>query len=150
MTNLGLGFHGGQRGYWPQLVNSDYDFTADTGAQAAYTVFTVTGDVLIHALFGICQTSVTGAGTIELGIVGNTAALIAQTTAADLIENEIWFDGSPTTTLEKIDFTALSLVITNGTDISFLIGGGADVTAGVINFHCIWSPLSTDGNIVAA
>ena len=149
MTNLGLGFLGGPRGYWPKLVRSDYNFAVDTGAQAAYTVFTVTGNVLIHALFGVCETSVTGAGTIELGIVGNTAAFIAQATAADLIATEIWIDATPTTTLEQIDLTTLSFVVTNGTDVSFLIAG-ADVTAGLINFYCVWSPLSADGNIVAA
>jgi len=148
MTNLGLGFNGGQRGYWPQLVASDYDFAVDTGAQAAYVVFTVTGNVFVHGLFGICEDAVTGAGVIELGITGGTTALyIAQTTAADL--NEIWYDASPTTTAEQIDFTAQTFVISNGQDVSFLIGGAA-VTAGKINFYCIWSPLSTDGNIVAA
>ena len=149
MTTLALGFNGGQRGYWPQLVRSDYTFATDTGAQAAYTVFTVTGNVLIHAVFGICAASVTGAGTMALGVSGNTAALIASTTAADLITNEIWHDASPTTTLEKINFTGFSTVISNGQDVQFLIAG-ANITAGTINFYCIWSPLSANGAVVAA
>jgi hypothetical protein len=149
MTSLGVGFIGGPRGYVPKLVTSDYDFAADTGAQAAYVLFTATGNVLIHALFGICEDAFTGAGAIELGVSGNTAVLIAQTTTADLIANEIWIDASPTTTLEQIDLTALSFVIANGQDISFLISG-ADVTAGKVNLYCIWSPLSTDGALVAA
>lgn len=149
MSTFGVGFIGGSRGDRPWMVRSDYDFAADTGAQAAYTVFTVTGEVLIHAIFGICETTVTGAGTIELGVSGNTAVLVAQTTAADLIANEIWIDATPTTTIEQIDLTGLSFVVANGQDVQFLIGA-ADVTAGKINFYCIWSPLSIDGAVVAA
>jgi hypothetical protein len=150
MTSLGVGFIGGPRGYTPKLVRSDYNFGADTGAQAAYTVFTVTGEVLIHALFGVCKASLTsgGAATIELGVSGNTAVFVAQTTATDLITNEIWIDASPTTTVEQIDLTSRSFVITANQDIDFLIGG-ADLTAGTVNFYCVWSPLSTDGALVA-
>jgi hypothetical protein len=151
MTNLGLGFLGGPRGYWPKLVRSDYDFAADTGAQAAYAVFTVTGEVLIHALFGICEDAFTSGGVakIELGVAGDTAVFIAQTTATELIANEIWIDASPTTTIEQIDLTGLSFVVANGQDVSFLISA-ADLTAGKVNLYCVWSPLSADGNIVAA
>ncbi len=150
MTNLGVGFIGGPRGYSPKLVRSDYDFAADTGSQAAYTVFTVTGEVLIHALFGICEDAFTsgGASTIELGVSGNTAVFVAQTTAVDLIANEIWIDASPTTTVEQIDLTSLSFVVANGQDVDFLVGG-ADVTAGKVNLYCIWSPLSTNAALVA-
>ncbi len=145
----GVGFIGGPRGYEPKLVRSDYDFTVDGGTQKAYVVFTVTGDVLIHALFGICEVTVTGGAAIELGITGGTTALfIAQATALELIENEIWIDASPTTTAEQIDLTGLSFVIGGGQDISFLVSG-ANVTAGKINFYCIWSPLSTDGALAA-
>ena len=150
MTSLGVGFIGGPRGYEPKLVRSDYDFAADTGAQAAYVVFTVTGEVLIHALFGICEDTFTGAGAlIELGITGGTTALyIAQTTAADLLANELWFDATPTTTAEQLDLTGRSFVVANGQDVSLLVSGG-NVTAGKVNLYCIWSPLSTDGLIVA-
>ncbi len=89
---LGVGFIGGPRGYTPKLVRSDYDFTVDTGSQAAYTVFTVTGNVLIHAIFGICEDAFTSGGVakLELGVSGTTAVFIAQATATDLIVNEIW------------------------------------------------------------
>jgi len=151
MSRFGVGFIGGTRGDRPWLVRSDYDFAADTGAQAAYTVFTVTGEVLIHAIFGICEDAFTGAGAlIELGITGgNTALYIAQTTAANLIANEIWYDASPDATAESIDITGLSFVVANSQDIDLLISGG-NVTAGKVNLYCIWSPLSVDGAAVAA
>lgn len=151
MSRFGVGFIGGTRGDRPWLARSDYDFAADTGGQAAYTVFTVTGEVLIHSIFGVCESAFTsgGAATIELGVSGNTAVFVAQTTATDLIANEIWHDASPTTTVEQIDLTGRSFVVTNGQDVDFLVGG-ADLTAGKVNLYCIWSPLSTDGNVVAA
>lgn len=150
MANLGVGFIGGPRGYSPKLVRSDYDFSADTGAQAAYAVFTVTGEVLIYALFGICETPFTSGGVakIELGVVGDTAVFIAQTTATDLIANEIWIDASPEATVEQIDLTSLSFVVANGQDVSFLVSA-ADLTAGKVNLYCVWSPLSTDGALAA-
>ena len=151
MSRFGVGFIGGTRGDRPWLARSDYSFAADTGAQGAYTVFTVTGDVLIHAIFGICGTTFTsgGAATIELGVSGSTAVLIAQTTATDLIANELWFDASPTTAIEQLDLTTRSFVVSNGQDFIFTIGA-ADLTAGLVNLYCIWSPLSATGNVVAA
>lgn len=150
MSRFGVGFVGGTRGDRPWLVRSDYDFAADTGAQAAYTVFTVTGEVLIHAIFGICEDTFTGAGALlELGVSGNTNVFIAQTSAAQLIANELWFDNAPTTTVEQIDLTGLSFIVANGQDIQLLISGG-NVTAGKVNLYCIWSPLSTSAALVAS
>ena len=151
MSGLGVGFIGGTRGDRPWLVRSDYDFAADTGAQAAYTVFTVTGNVLIHSIFGVCEDAFTSGGVakIELGVSGNTAVLVAQPTATELIANEIWYDAAPTTTIEQIDLTALSFVVANGQDVDFLVSA-ADLTAGKVNLYCIWSPLSAGSGIVAA
>ena len=133
-------------------ARSDYDFDADTGSQAAYTVFTVTGEVLIHYFIGICEAALTSAGTptIEVGVSGNTAALIAQVAdGTGLIANELWHDATPTTTLEQIDPTGRAFAVANGQDIIFTIGG-ADLTAGKINFYCEWSPLSAGATVVAA
>ncbi len=131
-------------------TRSDYDFAADTGSQAAYTVFTVTGNVLFHYFFGICETGLTGAtSTVEVGVSGNTASLIAQATGTDMIANELWHDASPTTTLEQLDPTGLAFAVSNGQDVIMTIGT-ADLTAGKINFYCQWSPLSSGSTVVAA
>lgn len=129
----------------------NYSFAVDTGAQGAYTIFTVTGDIAL-SVFGICKTAVTsgGAATIELGVAGNTAILIAQATATALILNEIWHDATPTTTVESVAAaTNNAIVISGGQDVILTIGG-ADLTAGVIDFYALWKPLSTDANLVAA
>ena len=136
-------------GQW-RHVQGHWNFTDDTGAAAAYTVFTVSGDVLVTT-FGLCQVTVTGAGTIELGISGNTAAIIAQATALDLIQYETWEDATPTiANPATVDIFggARQFVIANGADVILTIGG-AGVTAGDIDFHAFWMPLSSDGALVA-
>jgi hypothetical protein len=135
-----------------RIVRGNYNFTDDTGAQAAYTIFTVTGDVTVKSVIGICDVALTsgGAATIEMGVAGDTAAIIAQTTATDLILNEVWRDATPTTTLEPMTAgTELGYIIPAGQDIIFTIGT-ADLTAGDIDFYVLWRPLSSDSNVVAA
>jgi hypothetical protein len=118
-----------------------------TGAVGAHTLFNVTGNVFVK-IFGVCTVNVTGGGTNEVGVAGNTAALIAQTTGVDIDAGEIWFSNSPV-----LGTTA----VTNITER--LIVGGADIietiatdtlTGGSITFFCYWTPLSSDSSVVAA
>ena len=116
-------------------------------------LYTVTGVVEVE-LFGVCTSSITTGGvapTIEVGVAGNTAALIAQIVdGRDLLVNEIYFDASPTTTVESLStVTSRRFVITNGQDIILTAGGGV-LTAGAIDFYCRWRPLSATGAVVAA
>ena len=136
-------------GVWRTAV-SNYNFTDDTGAQAAYTIFTVTGDVVVQ-IFGLCQILMDsgGAATIELGIAGNTAALIAQTTATDLDAYETWQDAGPEPNPGPVSLDSLGFVIANGANIILTVGA-ADLTAGDIDFICRWWPISTNGNVVEA
>jgi hypothetical protein len=132
-------------------ARSNWNFTDDTGAQGAYTIFTVTGDVYIEQIYGLCQIALTSAGapTIEVGIAGNTAALIAQTTALNLDQYELWQDATPETNPSTVILLGRSWVLANGADIILTIAT-ADLTAGDIDFHCTWRPLSLNGNLVAA
>ena len=135
---------------WRHAIGN-YDFTVDTGAQAAYTIFTVTGDVMVQ-VFGLCQVALTsgGAPTIELGIAGNTAALIAQTAGLDLDQYETWQDAVPEANPGNVDAAMADyFVIANGADIILTVAT-ADLTAGDVDFHALWLPLSLDGNLVAA
>src|SRR5687768_13777771 len=66
------------------------------GSKATMKIFDVVGDVLVR-IFGVCTTTLVGAGTIEVGVAGNTAGLIAQIAdATNLAANEIWNDATPT------------------------------------------------------
>lgn len=135
--------------FWRTVVGN-YNFGDDGGSQGTFTIFTITGDVLLQ-VFGICDVALLGAtATIELGVSGNTAVLIAQATGTDLIADEIWHDASPTTTIEQIDVDgARMFIIAGGQDAIFTIGT-ADLTAGDIDFYALWRPLSSDGLVVAA
>jgi len=136
-------------GVWRTAVGN-YNFTDDAGAQGAFTIFTVTGDVMVQ-VYGLCQVLMNsgGAATIELGIAGNTAALIAQTTATDLDQYESWQDATPEANPGPVPLDARGFVIANGADIIFTVGA-ADLTAGDIDFICRWWPITTNGNVVAA
>ena len=116
----------------------DFDGTGDP-----FSIFTITGTVKIK-FYAICTTTLVGASaTIETGIAGNTAGLIAQTTATNIAINEIWHDASPDSSIE-LDDVAPEEIIGNGLDIIGTVGT-ANITAGAILFVCVWKALSSDG-----
>lgn len=115
-----------------------------TGATGATTLFTVTGAVAVRIFGVVSGVDLTGSGTLEVGIVGNTASLIAQTTGTALDVGEIWVDTGPAT-VEALP----ALQILSGTSIIQTIATDT-ITAGTITYYCLWFPISTDGNIVAA
>ena len=127
-------------------LESTWTFVAGTtGAIAAHTLFTVTGNCLV-TVFGVCDTTLTsgGSNTIEVGVTGNTAALIAQSVGASLADGEIWVDA----TMTRVGVGAVPAMqaINDGVDIILTIAT-ATLTAGVVDFYCLWRPLSSDGNI---
>ena len=117
--------------------------TATTGATGAHTVFTVTGDVVIQT-FATCSLDLTGAGTIELGVAGNTAGMLAQIADATTLDaGEVWVDATATVGVKALPTTK---VLAGGIDIILTIGTTA-ITAGVIAIYALWRPLSSDGKV---
>ena len=113
-----------------------------TGNAAAHTLFTVTGNVLA-AVFGICDTNLSTGATIEVGVTGATAGIIAQVAeSGNLDDGMVWVDATP----DETEAIPSPRVINDGSDILLTIGT-ADLTAGVIDFYCLWRPLSETGNI---
>lgn len=113
-------------------------------------VFTVTGTVLVR-ITAVCTTLLGdggGTGTVELGISGTIAGIIAQTTAVDINAGEIWHDATPDSSLEAVG-TMRDYIVANGADI-ILTCATEDITSGVIEFYCFWTPLSADGLVVKA
>ena len=136
-------------GQWRHSIGN-YNYTLDTGATGSYTLFTVTGDVM-GRIFGLCQTTIDSAGapTIEVGISGSTAALIAQTTAKELDQYETWQDNAPEANPGDVATAmAKNFVIANGEDVILTVGT-AVLTAGEVDFHLFWMPLSTNGDVAA-
>ena len=117
---------------------------ATTGAIGATTLFTVTGVVGVRLLAVVSGVDVTGAGLIEAGVAGNTAALLAQTTGTTLDVGEIWTDTGPST-VEALP----AIQILNGANVIQTISG-ATLTAGTLTYYCAWFPISSNGNVVAA
>lgn len=124
-------------------TNDPGDFDG-TGNPA--TLFTVTGIVLVK-LFAVVNTALVGAtATIRVGTALSTTGLIASTTAANIAANEIWHDATPDASIELS--TILTEKIVNQNVIQTV--GTANITSGVLTYHCIWKPISLDGNVVAA
>lgn len=119
--------------------------TATTGATGVTTLFTVTGVVAVR-VFGVCGLTLVGAATLEVGIVGATAIILAQIAdATALATDEIYTDATPTTKVEALP----ALVVMNGENIIQTIGA-VPISAGQLTYYCLWNPISTDGNVVAA
>src|SRR3972149_4816724 len=127
-------------------LESTWTFVASTtGAIASHTLFTVTGNVLL-TVFGVVDTTLDSAGapTIEVGVTGNTAALIAQGTAKNYADGDIYVDATDT----RVGAGAVPAmqIVNDGFDVLLKITG-ATLTAGVIDWYCLWRPLSSDANI---
>lgn len=117
---------------------------ATTGATGATTLFTVTGTVAVRVFGVVSGADLTGNGTLEVGVAGGTALILAQTTGTNLDVGEIWVDNGPAL-VEALP----SPVIVSGKNIIQTIGTDT-ITAGTITYYCAWTPLSDDGNVVAA
>lgn len=114
-----------------------------TGATGASTLFTVTGTVALRIFAVTSGSDLTGSGTLEVGIAGNTAALIAQTAATAIDVGEFWYGTSPVTVgvmPNQFMLAGTSIIQTIATDT---------VTAGTLTYYCIWAPVSTNGDVVA-
>ena len=115
------------------------------GSGNPYALFTVTG-VVEARIFGFCNTLLAGASaTLEVGCAGNTAALIAQSTAVDIDANEVWVGTTPGLLAQA--FPAQTFVLAGNV---IETAGTANITAGQIDYYCIWRPISSNGSVVAA
>jgi hypothetical protein len=123
-----------------------FDGNAGSGATGTITLYTATGDCLA-SVFGVCSEDLVsaGGGTASLGLVGNTTAWIAATTATDIDSGESWVDNAPGIG----EAPTATRIVPRGADIILTVGTSA-ITDGTITFYCLWRPLSDDGNIVAA
>lgn len=120
----------------------DYDGTGNPE-----TLFNVTGVVRMRIL-AKCITSLVGSGaTLEVGTALSTAGLIPQTSAEAIDANEIWHDATtPDSSIEATSVLAEKIV---SQDVIQSVGT-ANITAGKIQYTCIWYPLSENAEVTAA
>lgn len=129
------------------------DVTAGTAwetTSSPVSLFTVTGDVLVR-VFGTVQTTVESAsntGTLEVGVSGNTAVLLAQTTAdgTNLLAGVAWVDATATTKGKKAT-DGDWFVIAGGEDIILTVATN-NMTAGAVTVYCEYIPLSDGATVV--
>lgn len=125
--------------------HGDYD-----GTGMPYTLFTVTGDVIIKAIWGVVNTDLAGAtATIEVGVTGNTAGLIAQETCTDLDDGNIYTSATNAIGVARMGDSGALTAINDGLDIIETLGT-ANVTSGQIDWYVIWMPCEANASVVAA
>lgn len=143
ITKRTITFAGGTTGAWGD----------DGGALDGAAIYTVTGLVFAQ-LIAVCTTDLTGANaTIEVGVSGSTALFMPTETATQIDSGQIWFNDAANAAYgiigeEQAAADNLPLYALNATNIILTVGT-ADVTGGVLDFYCIWSPISDTGNVVA-
>lgn len=130
-------------------THGDHDGTADP-----YTLFTVTGDVVISDFWGVVNVlvvSTSDTGTLEVGVAGNTAKLIAQTTAGSgtLAANDVITDTGVEASIDVNANSGAKFYIANGADIIETLATN-NFTAGQIDWYCIWAPVEAGASVVAA
>lgn len=130
--------------------NVAFDGSAGNGATGTVALFTITGDVLL-AMVATCSENLAGAtATLEVGISGDTASILAQQTATDIDSGDVWQDSGLTASI--VDFgtaPSIGVIMAAGPDIIATIAT-ANITDGTIDFYALYTPLSSTGAVVAA
>ncbi len=143
-TKRSITFLGGTTNAW-----GDDGGTLDGGA-----LYTVTG-VVYAKLIAACTTSLDsdGAATIAVGITGATTIFMPTETATQVDAGQIWVNDAANGTYiisgeEAAAADNIPEYLIDGVNIILTVAGGANVTAGVLDFYCFWKPVSDDAAIV--
>ena len=124
------------------------DLSGGAGAIGTIDLFDVTGANFL-LLVGWCTESLVGAATIEVGIAGATAALLAQVANATTVDVDMaWFADNAPSTMEVI--TTYGGAFFGGDQTVILTIGSAEITNGELSFVCFWTPLSANASVVAS
>jgi hypothetical protein len=120
----------------------EFDGGAGTGAQGTTDIFTVS-DAAHVVVVAYCTEDLVGAtATIEVGTDDLTAALIAQTTAENIDNGEIWFDDAPSECETQTSIGGAWIY----DNIAYTVGT-ADITDGEVTFVCYWTPMAAGATV---
>ncbi|KKL17220.1 hypothetical protein LCGC14_2487720, partial [marine sediment metagenome] len=119
------------------------------GTNDPYTIFTVNGDIIIKAIWGICNTTLVSAtGQIEVGVVGNLAALIALEEVDEILDGNVYVSATQAVGVASITNSGL-FAINDGLDI-IETPLTANVTGGQLDYYCIWAPVEDGASLTSA
>lgn len=119
------------------------------GTNDPYTIFTVTGDIIIKAIWGICNTNLTGAtATISVGVASNTAVLIALETATEIDDGNVYVSATQAIGAAAVANTGM-FVVNDGADI-IEEPLTSNVTGGQMDYYCIWAPAEDGARLISA
>lgn len=126
----------------PAFAGATTNDRGDSGGTGTpYTLFTVTGDVLVR-IWGVCTLTLVGAtATVSVGVAGNTAGLIALETASEIVTNGIYASATQVTGAVALSSVPGPFVVANGLDIIETVAT-ADITAGNLYYIALWRPVS--------
>lgn len=116
-------------------------------------LFTVTGRVAAYFVH-VCTTSLASAGGSALGVgtaeyTDSFGGPIVDVTTVDAGMSIDYSNGGFTATPNQVSLPFnTGYWLLNGQDIIATLS--AQVDSGVLEFYCFWTPLSADGNVVAA
>ena len=138
----------------PNYIGLSVDLSQATwNTAAAHEILTVTGMIRLKMIIEVSAT-VEDAGDAcdgEVGIAGNTAAIIATGAiggagaGSTLEAGEFWIDASPADATPLASSSAvLDFVVSGGLDVGYTLSGAA-ATAGTLIFHMWWVPLDSTG-----
>lgn len=126
---------------------------ADLTGYDTAAAFTVTGDVAVRVIGVVgaqAITSTSGTTTLAVGTTELTTGIIAASNIdnSQFAATDVWVDSTPANDVEVMASAAWN-IIGGGADI-ILTRSVDDITAGSLTLYCWWTPLSSDGDVVAA
>lgn len=142
-------------------VSSPFAFSAggehgDKDVANTYKIFDVTGDVIVKLLWGICNTNLAGAATLDVGVVGQTDAFMVQVNpATDLDDGDVWLANIDTSGATAVGAGKVNAVTYQWTPINdganiIETTGTADITGGQIDYYCIWAACEPGASVIPA
>ena len=119
----------------------------DAGTDDPHTVFVTLGDVLINSIWGICNTTLTGAtATISVGVTGNTAGLLALETGTEILDGNVYVSATQAVGVAAVANSGAPVALNDGFDI-LEYTATADVTGGQIDYYAVWAPCEDGASI---
>lgn len=147
MFPAGLHKEAGLGGCYRTQVKS-LDLSGGAGVIGAIDLFDVAGANFVLVV-GWCTEDLVGAATIEAGIAGATAGLLAQVANATTVDAGMsWFADATPSAMEVVSTYGGAFI--GGDQTIILTIGAAEITDGEMHFLCFWTPLSDSASVIAS